>query len=182
MHYRKPSTNIHDSTGDIERPSLLKRHVVRLAVLMVIAFVLFGCATAEQGKRLVPDEVRWIEKERTTRAEVVARFGLPPVEFPQSSGFTPTSKTTTITTTDLEANTKTVQVTTPPQHPRRSRKATYVYTRRAPSVFPFYDNLQVAQCQFWVVYDEKGVVQDYGFEGHCDGQLQDRGLHLAEAD
>jgi hypothetical protein len=155
---------------------------VRLAVLMVIAFVLFGCATPEQGKRIVPDEVRWIEIERTTRAEVVARFGLPPVEFPQSSGFTTTSKTTTTTTTDSEGHTKIVQVTTQTQRPTRLRKATYVYTHREPSVFPFYDNLQSTQCQFWVVYDEKGVVQDYGFGGNCDGQLQDKGLHLADAD
>jgi len=151
---------------------------------MVIAFVLFGCATAEQGKRLVPDEVRWIEKERTTRAEVVARFGLPPVEFPQSSGFTTTSTTTmSTTTTDSEGHIKTIQSTTQIQRPMRLRKATYVYMRRAPSVFPFYDNLQSTQCQFWIVYDEKSVVQEYGFLGDsCDGQSHDKSLHLADAD
>jgi hypothetical protein len=151
---------------------------MRLAILIVLAFVLYGCAAAEQGKRIIPDEVTWIEKGRTTRAEVVARFGLPPVEFPQSSGITSTSTTTT--TTDLQGHTKTIQVTTQIQRPMRLRKATYVYTRREAAGFPFYDNLQLTQCQFWVVYDEKGVVQSYGFLGDsCDGQLQDRGLHLA---
>ena len=153
---------------------------MRLTVLMVIPFVLYGCATAEQGNRIVSDEVTWIEKDRTTRAEVVARFGLPPVEFPQTSGFTTTSTTTTTTTMDSGGHTNTVQVATQIQRPMRSRKAMYVFTRRDPSVFPFYDNLQSTQCQFWVVYDEKGVVQDYGFLGNsCDGQLRDRGLHLA---
>ena len=155
---------------------------MRAVVLTVTAFVAFGCATADEGKRIVPDEVRWIEIERTTRAEVVARFGLPPVELPQSSGFRTTSQTTTTGTTDLEGHTNTVQVTTQVQRPTRSRKATYVYNRREPSVFPFYDNPRLRQCQFWIVYDEKGVVQDYGFEGNCDGQLQDRRLHLADAD
>ena len=132
---------------------------------MVIALVLCGCGTAEKGKRIVPDEVRWIEKERTTRAEVVARFGWPPVEFPQSSGFTATPTTTTTTTTDSEGDTKTIQITTQIQRPTRQRKATYVYMRRDAAVFPFYDNLQWKQCLFWVVYNEKGVVQDYGFLG-----------------
>ena len=125
---------------------------MHLAILMVTAFILYGCVTAEQGNRIVPDDVKWIEIERTTRAEVVARYGLPPLEFPQ--------------------------------RPTRLRKATYVYMRRDPVVFPFYDNLQPTQCQFWVVYNEKGIVQDYGFLGDSchNGQLQDRSLHLADAD
>jgi len=154
---------------------------MRAAVLTVLAFVVFACATADESKRIDPDDVRWIEIERTTRAEIVARFGLPSVEFPQSPGFRTTSQTTT-TTTELEGHTKTVRVTPQVQRPTRSRKATYVYNRREPSVFPFYDNLKFTQCQFWVVYDENGVVQDYGVDGHCDGQLQDRSLHLADAD
>jgi hypothetical protein len=137
---------------------------MRLAILIVLAFVLYGCAAAEQGKRIIPDEVTWIEKGRTTRAEVVARFGLPPVEFPQSS----------------EGHLKTVQTATQIQRRTRLRKATYVCTHREPTAFPYYDSLEITQSQFWVVYDEKGVVQDYGFGGDsCDGQLQDRGLHLA---
>jgi len=136
--------------------------VMRLAVLIVIGFVLFGCATAEQGKRITLDDVTWIEKERTTRAEVVARFGSPPVEFPQSSGFTITS--TAITARASEGHPKTVQTTTQIQGPTHLRKAVYVYTHRDPPAFPFYDN-QITQSQFWVVYDEKGVVQDYGFLG-----------------
>jgi hypothetical protein len=156
------------------RTSLLKR------LVGILAIVLYGCATGDQGLRIVPDEVRWIEKERTTRAEVVARFGWPRVEFPQSSGFTASPTTTTTTITDSEGDTKTIQITTQIQRPTRPKKATYVYMRRDAAVFPFYDNLQWKQCQFWVVYDEKGVVQDYGFLGDaCDGQLQDRGLHLA---
>jgi hypothetical protein len=162
--------------------SVLKRLVMRVGLLTVVAFVVFGCATADYGIRIMPDEVRWIEKERTTRAEVITRFGLPSVEFPQSPGFNAPSKTTTITTLYPEGHTKTVQVSTQVEQPTRSRKATYVYHRRAPSGFPFYDNPHLRQCQFWVVYDEQGVVQDYGFEGNCEGQLQDRHLHLADAE
>jgi len=162
--------------------SVLERLVMRVGLLMVVAFVVFGCATGDQGKRIVPDEVRWIQQDRTTRAEIVATFGLPAVEFPQSSDFNVTSNTTTTSTADPEGHIKSVQMTEQVQHPTRSRKATYVYYRREPSLFPFYDNLRLRQCQFWIVYDEKGVVRDYGFEGDCDGQLQDRLLHVADAD
>src|SRR5262249_55280515 len=162
-------------------PSVLKRLVARVAVLTTVAFVVFGCATADHGKRIVPDEVGWIERDRTTRAEIVTRFGLPSVEFPRSSDFNATSQTAT-STTDPEGHIKTIQMPAQVQPPTRSRKATYVYNRREPSVFPFYDNPRLRQCQFWIVYDEKDVVQDYGFEGNCDGQLQDRRLHLADAD
>lgn len=151
---------------------------MRVAIFLGIALLLYGCATEGQGRRILPDEVTWIEKQRTTRAEVVARLGLPPVEFPQSSGVTATPTTTT--TADLVGHAKTIQTTTHIQRPMRLRKATYVYIHRDATGFPFYDNLQSTQCQFWVVYDEKGVVQDYGFLGNgCDDQLQDRGLHLA---
>ena len=138
---------------------------MRLATLMIIVFVAFGCATAEEGTRIMPDEVTWIEKEKTTRAEIVARFGSPPVEFPQSSGFTTTSTTTTITTTDLDGHVQTAQTTTQVERPSSLRKATYAYTRRNPARFPFYDNERSTQSEFWVVYDERGVVQDYGFLG-----------------
>ena len=145
---------------------------MRLAVLMVIAFVAYGCA--EEGNRIIPDDVTWIEKERTTRAEVVARFGSPPVEFPLSSGFTTTATTATITITDSDGHTKPTQTTTQIQRPRLRRKAMYVYTHRNAVGFPFYDNVQFTQSQFWVVYDEKGVVQDYGFLGDPSDSVVER--------
>ena len=132
---------------------------MHLAILMVMALLSYGCATGDEGKRIIPDDVTWIEKERTTRAEVVARFGLPPFEFPQTSGFTTTSTATTITTRDAEGHIKTIQTTTQIQRPTRLRKATYAYSRRDGA------HRQSTQSQFWVVYDERGVVQDYGFLG-----------------
>ena len=138
---------------------------MRLPILMVIIFVLYGCATNERGMRFIPEEVTWIEKERTTRAEVVARFGLPPVELPQASGFATTTTTKTITAIDSEGHTKTTQTTTQIQRPSQLRKAIYVSAHRDAAVFPAYDNVEFTPNQFWVIYDEKGVVRDYGFLG-----------------
>ena len=137
---------------------------MRVPILMVIVFVLFGCAS-EQGRRFLPEEVMWIEKERTTRAEVVGRFGLPPVELPHPAGFTTTTTTKTITAIDSAGHTKTTQTTTQIQRPSQLRKAVYVSTHRDAALFPSHDNVEFTQNQLWVIYDEKGVVRDYGFLG-----------------
>jgi|SRR5215217_2271171 len=131
----------------MDRRTVLMPRVVPVMLLFVLAFFSYSCATAQQGKRITPDEAAWIETGRTTRAEVVARLGLPRVEFPQSSGFISVS-----TTTQLQG------------HPRL-RKATYVSTHRDTAGFPFYGDVGVTQSQFWVVYDDEGVVRDFGFMG-----------------
>jgi hypothetical protein len=156
---------------------LLRRLVMRLAILIVMAVVLYGCVTAGEGRRITPGETAWIEKERTTRAEVVARFGSPRVEFPQSSGFTTALTTTTMTTIDSEGHAKPIATTTQPQRPARLRKATYVYTHSDTAGFPFYEDVGVTQSQFWIVYDEAGVVQDYGFLGYQPDPAIERRQH-----
>ena len=63
---------------------------------------------------------------------------------------TPEGQSQTITTT--------VQVDEPP----KGTKAIYPYTRSW-SPLPF--SVKVRISQFWIVYDENGKVQDYGFVG-----------------
>lgn len=64
-----------------------------------------------------------------------------------------------------DGSTRVTNTTAEIQHPPRHTKATYLYTRSDAAVLPFYANVQTQQSQFWVEYDEKGVVQDYGFMG-----------------
>ena len=129
---------------------------MRLARVILLAFLSCACAAAEQGTRITLDEVAWMETGRTTQAEVVARFGLPRVEFPQSSGIISAS-----TTTQLERL-------------PRLRKATYVYTHRDTAGFPFYEDVGVTQSQFWIVYDDEGIVRDFGFLGSQLDQFPER--------
>jgi hypothetical protein len=117
----------------------------RVVVIALMALVLYSCATAEQGTRITSDEVAWIEKGKTTRAEVVAKFGPPRVEFPQSSDFISASTTMQL------------------QRLPRLRKAAYIYLHRDTAGFPFYEDLGVTQSEFWIVYDEEGVVRDHRF-------------------
>ncbi len=155
---------------------------MRLTALSVLAFMLYGCATDEQGMRFRPDEVSWIKKYKTTRAEVVARFGLPPVELPQSSNLTSTTTTKTITAVDSEGQTEITHTITKIQRPSHLRKAIYVSTQRDAAVFPFYDSVDFTQYQLWVVYDERGVVLDYGFLGdHPDSPVDRHQQTIATA-
>ena len=40
-----------------------------------------------------------------------------------------------------------------------------MYTKSEAAVVPFYANVKTVQEQFWVSYDENGIVQDFGFTG-----------------
>src|SRR5829696_6316843 len=136
----------------------------RVVVIALMALVSYSCATAEQGTRITPDEVAWIEKGKTTRAEVVAKYGSPPVEFPQSSDF-------------ISAST-----TMQPQRLPRLRKATYVYIHRDTAGFPFYEDLGVTQSEFWIVYDDEGVVRDHKFlRSQPDPPIETRQKTIANA-
>jgi len=119
----------------------------KVAVIALMAFVSYSCATAEQGMRITPDEVAWIEEGKTTRAEVVAKLGSPRLEIPQPSEFISASTTRQV------------------QRLPGLRKATYVYLHRDTAGFPFYEDLGVTQSEFWIVYDEEGVVRDHKFLG-----------------
>ena len=133
-----------------------------MIAMVVLGLALSGCATEEQGRRIRQEEVTWIEKGVTTRSQVVERFGSPRLEMPLPS--TTTSTTTTTATVDGKPETTitTVQVN---EAPKRT-KATYLYNR-SESRIPFYGKIHTTQ--FWLVYDETGVVQDYGFVGEVPG-------------
>lgn len=125
----------------------------------VIAFASYSCAIAERGKRITPDEAAWIEKGTTTHAEVVAWFGSPRIEFPQAPSL--------------------ISASTPGQlqrHPRL-RQATYVHIHLDTAGFPFYEDRGVTQSQFWIVYDEEGLVRDYGFLGSQPDPAFERRQH-----
>jgi outer membrane protein assembly factor BamE (lipoprotein component of BamABCDE complex) len=69
-------------------------------ILAIIAGLLVaGCATAQSGRLITPEQAAWIEKGVTTRADVVAKLGAPRFEHPIYSPANFSTKTTTSTTT-----------------------------------------------------------------------------------
>ena len=127
---------------------------MRMIYGVLISFVLCGCATDEHGRLINQDEVLWIEKGITTRTQVVEHFGSPRFE-----GALP-STTTSTTTATIEGKSHTTITTVHVDELPTQTKAIYPYTRFQ-STTPFY--VKVDTSEFWLVYDEHGVVQGYGF-------------------
>ena len=127
---------------------------MRMIYGVLISLVLCGCATDEHGRLINQEEVLWIEKGVTTRTQVVEQFGSPRFE-----GLLP-STTTSTTTATVEGKSQTTITTVHVDEPRTQTKAIYPYTRFQ-STTPFY--VKVDTSEFWLVYDEHGVVQGYGF-------------------
>ena len=46
-------------------------------------------------------------------------------------------------------------------------KATYVHPLSEAEMSPSYAAVQTQQDRFWVIYDEKNVVKDFGFTAHA---------------
>ena len=124
----------------------------------LFALMLWGCGTEEHGRRIRQADVTWIQKGVTKRSQIVERFGSPRFEMPLQSNTTSTTTKTATVQGQSETTITTVQVNEPP----KGAKATYLYTRSW-STIPFVAKAHTTQ--FWLVYDEKGIVQDYGLVG-----------------
>ncbi len=131
---------------------------MRMIYGVLIGLVLYGCATDEHGRLIKQDEVTWIQKGVTTRSQVVEQFGSPRFEGPFHSATTSTTTTTATVEGKEQTTTTTVHVDESPTQ----TKAIYAYTMLQ-STTPFY--VKVYTSEFWLVYDDHGVVQGYGFVG-----------------
>jgi hypothetical protein len=136
------------------------RLVVVPVALFILSSVLSGCATAEHGRRITPDQITWIQKGITTRAEILQKLGGPMSEVPDWGGIT--YQSTSVTTTIKEGDTQKTVTTTTAQPTKQRTKALYLYTRAEAAAFV---GVKTTQEKFWVIYDEHGVVQDFSFEG-----------------
>ena len=126
--------------------------------VVLVGLMLCGCAIQEHGQRITPDDAMWITKGVTTRTQVTEIFGPPRFEVPLQSTTTSTTKTTSNVEGQTRTSTTTVQVNEPPA----GTKATYLYSR-SDSNIPFHGSINTTQ--FWLRYDEHGIVQDFGFVG-----------------
>jgi len=132
--------------------------------IIILALISSSCATAEMGRYIAPQDVAWIQKGATTRAEVVQRLGAPMSETPDWTAmqFQTTSTTTTTKITTTKEGESQQSVTTTKVDPiNKLTKAIYLHTKSEGGIFV---GIKTTQEQFWVTYDERGVVQDYGFQ------------------
>jgi hypothetical protein len=123
-------------------------------VIPLLAFT--SCVTNERGRNITAEEVVWIQKEVTTRKEIVQKFGKPYSEGPD--GLMVETTTTPTTTREDGAQTSIITSTV---RPNKYARAMYLHTKTEGGVFM---DTKVAQEQFWVRYDERGVVQDFALD------------------
>ena len=108
----------------------------------------------------------WIKKGKTTRTEIVQRFGGPMSEMPDWAGMqyqvisiTTTTKMMTTGSKDGECQESVTTTTMEPIKPRT--RALYVHQKTEGGLFV---GIQMTEEQFWVTYDENGIVQDFGLQ------------------
>jgi hypothetical protein len=133
--------------------------------IIILAFFSSSCATSEMGRYITPQGLAFIEKGKTTRAEVIQRLGPPMSEGPDPTKFQFKSTTTTTkskTTVTPEGETQTEAVTTMQLEPiNKVTKAMYLHTKSEAQAFA---GVKTTQERVWITYDEAGIVQDYSFE------------------
>ena len=150
------------TSAAVTRLRMILRPMKTLCLFVV--FVLSSCVSAETGRSISPQDVAWIQKGKTTRAEVVERFGGPTSEMPDWAGmqYQVTSITTTTTPTSNKDGESQQSVTTTTMEPIKPRtKALYVHQKTEGGPF---GGIQITEEQFWITYDENGVVQDFGLQ------------------
>lgn len=117
------------------------------------------------GRPISAQDVTWIQKGKTTRAEVVQQFGGPTSEMPDWAGMQYHVISITTTTKKVPTNKDTEcqeSVTTTTMEPIKPRsRALYVHQKTEGGLFV---GIQITEEQFWVTYDENGAVQDFGLQ------------------
>jgi hypothetical protein len=133
--------------------------------VVMLALLAISCATHEMGRYITPEDLAFIQKGKTTRAEVVQRLGKPMGEGPDPTLFqfkTTTTTTKSKTTVTPEGETQTEAVTTMQVEPiKKGTKAMYLHTSTEGGAFR---GMKQRQERVWIMYDEAGIVQDYTFE------------------
>lgn len=71
---------------------------MKLFWIIILAFVSSSCVTYEKGRYIVPQDLAFIEKGKTTRAEVIERLGPP---FSETADLFQSEPTTTTTQTKI---------------------------------------------------------------------------------
>ena len=132
---------------------------MRFVTLLALLFLMSGCATGKIEHQITLQDTAWIQKRITTRSEIEARFGSPNFEVPEYAGSTHETSATSTPRSDEDSPTTKGIVSQSP----KDTKATYLPPLSEAEMSPSYATAQTKQDRFWVIYDEKNVVKDFGF-------------------
>lgn len=107
---------------------------------------LFGCAIGEAPQRIRPADTAWIQKGQTTRNEIVGKFGEPTFRGTREE-------------VGQYAEYRWRPESMPALQPTPSGPFPQAYRPPARTT----PEAEALGERFWVVYDEQGVVEDFGF-------------------
>ncbi len=129
--------------------------MVRIGTSLTALFLfiqLCGCVTDELGRRIRPEDVTWIQKGQTTREQITAKFGQP------------TFKMDWRYDNDLgeyaEYRYEHPAVTL---QPRTQGPLPQVFRTPSQRLQP-YGTIQNIGERFWIIYDARGIVENFGSE------------------
>jgi hypothetical protein len=125
---------------------------------VLLACVLVSACVADTGmRRIRPDDTGWIQRDQTTREEVIARFGEPSLTLVEEGSAIQYAEYRSTPEMGTYAERGGSQVFVPIQNP-------------LPQAYPSAEQagltrseLQPLGDRFWLRYDEHGVVKDFGF-------------------
>lgn len=134
--------------------------------IVLLGLLGWGCAAADVRALLTPESTTWIQRGVTTPEQVVAKFGVPD----WTSQRIRAGAVTRYAEYDLQAVVETYEVHgySSPFEPR-PRGGGGTPGGAAPEVQrPPLESIRAAgdgeeRGPFWILYDERGVVIDYGF-------------------
>lgn len=128
---------------------------MRLIACSVALLIFSGCAS--HGKLVTSEQVSWIQKGITARAEVIKRIGSPNFpEVPSASTMFSTEYETTAEET--VENGKKVTRGTMKVVPAKGKRTIAQYFYAESAVFA-----GTTTKDFWICYDEHGIVHNFGF-------------------
>ena len=129
--------------------------MIRIATSPIALFLLIqlcGCVTDELGRRIHPEDVTWIQKGQTTREQITAKFGQPTFKMARRDD------------NDLgeyaEYRYERPAVTL---LPRTQGPVPQVFRTPSQRLQP-YRTIQNIGVRLWVIYDARGIIEDFGFE------------------
>ena len=128
--------------------------MVRIGTSLIVVFsliVLCSCVTGEPDQRIAPDDVGWIQKGQTTREQIIAKFGPPTFKMPRRVDQGPGE----YAAYRFEPPTEVLQ-------PRPRGALPRVFHPPTERMSP-YGTFQMFRPSFWIIYDARGIVEDFGF-------------------
>ncbi len=128
--------------------------MVRIGTSLTVLFsliVLCSCVTGKPDQRIRTEDVGWIQKGQTTREQITAKFGPPTFKMPRRED----QGVGEYAAYRFEPPTEVLQ-------PRPRGALPQVFHPPTERLQPL-GTFQTSGQNFWVLYDDRGVVEEFGF-------------------